>query len=197
VKADSLALGQVTLEKPSATLRIHEDKAEIGAFEAGICGGVVEGTGAVLAAGATGNTTGKADYTLEGTLTRLKPAEVGKLVGQRWTGGELDGTGKIELSGYTGKDLAASASGKLHFEWNAGSVNAGAARTADAEPIPAALARFDHWTADAAIANGAISMQQSEVRRGGRKTEVGAKVSFGAPATIEFSPMQRAALTKQ
>jgi uncharacterized protein involved in outer membrane biogenesis len=193
VKADSLELGPVTVEKPSATIRIHEDRAEITAFGAGISGGSVEGTGAVQAAGANGNKTGKPVYTLEGTLTHLKPAEVGKLVGERWSGGELEGNGKIELSGYTGKDLAASAAGNLHFEWRRGSVAAGAARTSSTEEIPLVLERFDRWTADAAIANGAISVEQSEVQRGAHRSPVAATVTFAAPLNnISFASQKQA-----
>lgn len=86
-----------------------------------------------------------------------------------WTGGPIDGSGKVELSGLTAKELAASANGTLHFHWIKGTVpvmaatagtasgaevSAGAARVAaSAHLLPA---RFLAWTGDAMIRGGSI-----------------------------------------
>jgi len=71
----------------------------------------------------TGN---KPDYSLEGQFEKLSPAEVGKSCsGVHWSGGELDADGKVELSGFTDKDLTASAKGTLHSRGGMGDERAG------------------------------------------------------------------------
>ena len=178
VKADSLILGPVTLRNPSATLRILPAGAEITALDAGLLGGRVHGTGTL-------HTGDKPSYSLTGRFQKLSPAAVGQLLGLRWSGGVLNADGRIDLSGYTDKDLAASAKGTLHFEWRHGSVGAPAASSA-AAPVPLALARFDRWTADAEIANGAITLQQNQVQQGARKRAVEAAVTLGDPPRVAF-----------
>jgi len=203
VRADSLILGPVTLNQPSADLRIQASGAEIQALDAGLFGGKVHGSGSVRVPGSNGNEGGKPVYALEGEFERLNPAAIGRLLGERWTGGEIEGIGKIELAGYTGEDFASSANGNLHFEWRHGSVVAGAQAAAEADTedsmaaVPTMLARFDRWRADAAIANGAIRLGENELARGARKTAVNAEVSFGTPARVSFTPAQETQTAKR
>jgi len=210
VKADSLVLGPVTLLQPSATLRILDTGAEITGLDAAVLGGRVHGTGTLTAAGTAapdGKTRDKPAYTLEGQFSKLTPAAVGQLLGQRWSGGAVDGDGKIDLSGFTDTDLAASATGTLHFSWRHGSIGpvssirqAASVDTesaddddpADGGPasqLPRALARFDMWTVDAEIANGSITLKpaQNQVVRGGHKSSIAAAVTFGNPARVTFA----------
>ena len=70
----------------------------------------------------------QAAYTLTADFEKLSPAAVGQLLGSDWRGGTFDADGKIDLSGYTDKDLAGSAKGTLHFEWRHGAIAAGAFR---------------------------------------------------------------------
>jgi hypothetical protein len=179
VKADSLTLGPVTLREPAASLRISPTGAEIAGLDAGLLGGRVHAAGTL----STGD---KPSYSLQGQFQKLSPAAVGELLGLRWSGGAFDADGQIDLSGYTDKDLAASAKGTLHFEWRHGAVGAPAASSA-AAPAPPALARFDRWTADAEIANGAITLKQNEVRQGARKRAVEAVVTLEAPPRVTFA----------
>ena len=58
----------------------------------------------------------KPGYSFEGDFERLNVADLGRLLGLRWTGQPLGGQGKVELSGYTDRDLAGSAKGTLQFE---------------------------------------------------------------------------------
>jgi hypothetical protein len=143
-------------------------------FEAGLLGGKIHGNGTFEL---PGSAQGKPAYALEGQFEKLSPPEVGKLLGLRWTGGSFDGNGKIELSGFTGKDLAASAKGALHFEWQHG---------ASGLP-PAALARFDRWVADAEIANGAVTLKQNQVQHAGRNATVQATVTIADPPKATFA----------
>ncbi len=52
--------------------------------------------------------------------------------------------------------------------------------------IPAALTRFDRWTADATIANGNIQMGQNQIISGFRKQSVEATITFGDPPQLIF-----------
>jgi hypothetical protein len=203
IKADSLVLGPVTLEQPSASVRILADGAEITGFEAGLLGGRIQGTGTLHAAGSQGTATGKPEYALDGEFDHLNPTEVGRLLGQRWAGGEIEGGGKVDLSGYADKDFETSANGSLNFEWRHGSVAAGAADASGAEPVdaaaqvPQALARFDDWTANAAIADGAITLKENEVRRGARRSTVSAAVGFASQPKVTFIPAKEVQAAKR
>jgi uncharacterized protein involved in outer membrane biogenesis len=187
VKAGSLILGPVTLQDASATVHIVATGAEIAGLDGRLLGGSVHGSGTLR----TGD---KPVYTLEGQFEKLSPAAVGQLLEQRWSGGTLDGDGKIELSGFTGKDLTASAKGTLHFEWRHGAVGdqkgipakLSAASEATAL-VPPALARFDRWTADAEIANGTITLKQNQVQQGSRKHAVEAAVTLGDPPKVTYT----------
>jgi hypothetical protein len=194
VTADSLILGPVTLREASATLRVLSTDAEITGLDAGLLGGRVHGSGALRAAG-TGQ--GKPSYTLQGQFEKLNPAAVGQLVGLRFSGGVIDADGKIELSGFTDKDLADSVKGTLRFDWRHGAVSAPAgghggeltespAALPATASVPSALVRFDHWTAEAGIANGTITLNQNQVRRGTRKQAVEATLTLGNPPKVTF-----------
>ena len=91
IKADSLVIGPVTLEQPSATLRILETGAQIADLGAALLGGRVHASGTIEAAGAAGpdgKPSDKPVYTLEGEFTHVNPAAVGELLGQRWSGAQ-------------------------------------------------------------------------------------------------------------
>ncbi|MFZ0743881.1 MAG: AsmA family protein [Terracidiphilus sp.] len=175
IKADSLILGPVTLQNASATLHIQTAQAEIASFDAGLLGGRIHATG-TLADGP------KPSYTLEGNFEKLAAPALCQLLSLRCTGGALDGNGKVELSGFTDKDLAASAKGVLHFDWQRGSF-----AKAPGSPVPAALARFSHWTADAEIAKDAVTLNQNQVQQGRHKSAVEASISFGDPPRVTFT----------
>ncbi|MGA3370432.1 MAG: AsmA family protein [Terracidiphilus sp.] len=179
VRAESLLLGPVTLHEPVATLSTLANEAQITAFDANLLGGRVHGTGTLHTAVSVG---GKPAYVFEGQFEKLSPTAVGKLLGLRSSGGVFDGNGRIELSGFTGDDLAASAKGALHFEWRHGAV----AATSASGTIPSALARFDRWTADAEIANGVLTLKENQVKRGARTEPVQAAITLADPPKVSF-----------
>ncbi len=176
VKADSLILGPVTLLKPSAKLFILPAGAELTGLNAGLLGGRVQAAGTL----STGD---KPFYSLQTRFLRLSPAAVGQLLGLRWWGGVFSANGQLDLTGYTDKDLAASAKGALHFDWQHGAV----AAASGSGPVPPLLAHFDRWTADAEIANGTITLKQSQVLEGGRKRTVDASVTLADPPRVTFA----------
>ena len=175
IKADSLTLGPTTLDQPVATVRILKTGAEITVFDAGMLGGRVHGGGTVNIGDAKPT---RPAYALTGTFEKLSPAAVGELLGQRWSGGVLGANGKVELSGFTGAELASSAKGKLHFEWRRGTMLQ-AAGTQD--PM---AARFERWTGDAEIAGGKVALTENQMLEGGQARKVEGNVRLELPAKL-------------
>jgi len=191
VQADSLTLGPITLQGVSASLRVLPTGVEITNLDAGLFGGSIHLAGSLLKPASDQE---KPAYSFEGDFQDLDGPSIGALLGLRWAGAPLNGNGKIELAGYTGDDLAASAHGAMHFECRRGAIGNQPSESAKAGPVPAALGRFDHWTADAAIANGGLTLDQSFVTTGAHKQSVQAAVNFGDPPVVSFGgPKQVAA----
>jgi len=177
VKADSLVLGPVTLVKPEAMLRISTSGGEITGLDAGILGGRMHASGAL-------HSGDKPVYELEGQFEKLSPAEVGTLLGVHWSGGTMDADGKITLSGFTDKDLTASAAGAVHLAWRHGVMTT----TAAVGHSAAAATRFERWTADTEIAHGAITLKGNELQEGAGKRELEGSVTLGDPPKVRFAP---------
>jgi len=182
VKADSLILGPVTLLEPEATVNIDSAGAAFTDLEAGLLGGRVEASGTLEKAVSD---QGKPAYSLVGHFENLSAKAVGQLIGESWSGGALNADGNIEAAGYTDRDLAESANGTLHFEWLHGAVAAGNS----AEPgaaIPLAITRFDRWTAESQIGNGAITLGANSVVAGSRSQTVKGTVVLAIPPKVTF-----------
>jgi hypothetical protein len=178
VKAESLILGPVTLHQPQATLHTLANGAEITAFDAALLGGRIHGTGTYHAAATAKD---KPSYALEAQFDKLSPPALGQLLRLRFSGGTFDAHGRIELSGYTADDLTASAKGALHFDWLHGNV------TAAKGVVPPAMARFDRWTADAEIANGALALKENQVTRGAQTMPVQGSVTLAESPKVAFT----------
>jgi hypothetical protein len=190
VKADSLALGPVTLEDVSASLRVLPTGMEITGLDAGLFDGSIHLAGSLVKPATDQD---KPTYTFEGDFQKLDVTSIGAVLGLRWAGAPLDGNGKIELAGYTAEDLAASAHGALHFECRRGAIGNQPSESSQAGPVPAALGRFDRWTADAAIANGGLTLDHNVISAGARKQSVQATVTFSDPPVVSFGAPKQAA----
>ena len=115
VQADSLVAGPLTFTNVSAEVKLTAAEADIASFDAAVLGGKLEGAGTLQAGG-------QPQYSLNGAFTGLKPALVGALFAMKWSGGQFSGDGKLQMSGYSDKDLASSAKGSVDFTWNHGAV---------------------------------------------------------------------------
>jgi hypothetical protein len=176
VQAKTLILAPVTFNDITASIDILPTGAEFSSIEGGVFGGHIHANGSL----AVGD---KPVYKLEGTIENLDAADVGQLFAMHWSGGAISGGGSVQLAGFTDRDLATSAKGKFHFDWEHGSI----ADSADTE-IPPAVARFDRWAGDASIANGGATVEQSQVRRGSKRVPIEAGVTFGDPPRLAFTP---------
>lgn len=193
IKAETLLLGPVTLREPVAAISTLADGAEIKAFDAGLLGGRVHGNGTFHTAATAKD---KPSYVFEAQLEKLNPRAVGQLLGRRSSGRAFDGNGKIELSGFTASDLAASAKGSFHFDWQRGAM-AGLPAVSGSGPVPRVLARFDSWSANAGVANGVLTLQENQVKRGALTEQVQASVPLANPPRITFpAPKQAPAAAK-
>jgi len=187
VNADSLVLGPVTLEKFAAGLEIRSDEVDATNLEADLLGGHVKLTG-TLHKPATDQD--KPSYSLEGDFENLDAKALGQLLGLRWTGSSVSGNGKVDLAGYTASDLASSAKGTLHFETRYGNIAPlakpqGEGET-EANQVLEALGRFDRFTADAIIADGAVTLGPNQLISTGRKRSVAATVTLADPPVVSF-----------
>jgi hypothetical protein len=185
VEADTIKLGPITLENATVSLRVLSTGAEFTSLEGDLLGGKVHATGKL----AQGD---KPAYVFEGELEKLSGPAVCELMALRCSGGTIDGKGKVELSGFTDGDLAASARGTLHFEWRHGAFEENPAAE---NQIPKALTRFDRWSADATIANNGVELAPSDAQQGTRKVGVSAIVTFANPPAVTFAgpnPVQSA-----
>jgi hypothetical protein len=158
VKAQSLVLGPVTLHDPTVTLRTLANGAEMTAFEAGLLGGRVQGTGTLHIASSTQD---KPSYALEGQFEKLSPQAIGQLLRLRWSPeAHSPGTAK-SISPVSRPGIwPASAQGAAPFPV-AACRDCQCQRGGQAGPVPAALAEprspLTAGQADAkesAIANG-------------------------------------------
>jgi hypothetical protein len=169
VQADSLALGPVTLQKPEADIRFEQGAAVVEHWDAGLLGGTAEG------AGRLGWADGKPQYAFHGSFAHLNAALLGSLLGNGWTGGPLNGDGSVELSGRSGADLAASATGTLHFEWQHG---AGLA-VADGSQ-----SSFDGWSGDATIQGGKAVLGENTLLVRRKLSTLAGTIPFSGPAAL-------------
>jgi hypothetical protein len=189
VRAGSLVLGPVTLENPSARLRILPSGTTITSLTAGVLGGHLFASGTLTRPDDGG---GRPFYALQARFLRLRAPAVGELLGMRWAGGAFNAEGKIDLSGFTARELAASAKGALLFKWRHGGVGHPPSAAPKAEVIPAALAHFDRWSGQAAIAGGAVTLRNSQVQAAGGKRTVDATLTLGDPPKVRFAAPQTA-----
>jgi hypothetical protein len=179
VKAQWFLLGPVVLSGASATVRIEDTGARFTTIDGDLLGGHMHGSG-TFEAPAAGQP--QPVYTLEAHFEKLSTQALGRILGQTWSGGPFQANGKLDLSGFTEKDLANSAKGTLHFDWRHGTIAA-----ASVGPMPPALTRFERWTAEAAIANGTITLQQNQAQQGSRKQVFEGTLSFANPPRVTFA----------
>lgn len=112
--------------------------------------------GSLHASGEIDGSHGAPRYDLKTTWSGISAAQLGPLFAEKWPAtGSLDGGAELTLSGYSAGDLASSAKGKFHWQWNRGSLTAPAGKTA-----PGALAPvgFAQWNATGTIGDAALTL---------------------------------------
>jgi AsmA family len=175
MQADSLVLGPVTLQKPVMQLRSLGNEIKIVDWGAQLLGGSAKGSGHI------GWDSGKPEYDLLVTFTQFSGSAVGALLDSRWTGGTMDGGGKVTLSGLTPKDLGSSALGDVRFDWRHGSMIAASAP-------PVGELHFERWVGVGTIAVGKIRIDDNTVVAGRGRYSVEGTIPFGGPVKLTLNP---------
>lgn len=180
LNANTLLLGQVKLEKAALSVAIRPNAAEIKTFGATLFGGELQVTGTV--------TNGqKPSYALTGSLEKADPKRLCGYLELRCSGGPIGVSGKVNLTGFTAKDLGATAAGSLHLDWVRGAVQGRVALAATPSPIAKDVARFSRWTGDATIGSSSVTFEQSDLTQGRRTTKVPLVITFGEPPSVSFT----------
>jgi AsmA-like protein len=187
VTAATLVLGPVTLDKVSIVLDILPDGVNITNLGGGLLGGQVQLTSTLHKPETDQD---KPAYSFTGKFDNVDAKSLGQLLGLRWTGSAISGNGKVDLAGYSDADLASSAKGTLHIESRYGSIVSRANAQTEDEPnagkVPDVLGRFARLTADATIADGAVTLGPNQVFSAGRKRSVAATVTLADPPVVSF-----------
>ena len=186
LKVGSLVLGPVTLQQFKADVNVAAASAEVTSLDAALLGGQIHLTGKA-------ENSVKPAYSLEGNFENVNATQLCELLTLKCAGVSFDGDGSVDLAGYTGKDLASSAKGTLHFDWKKGAISGQSAPV----NVPAVLTRFDHFTGDAEIANGGLTVNETSVQQGSHKGTASATVTFGEPPTVTFAQPQSAIAKKK
>ena len=176
ITAAKFRLGPVTIDDAAIALRVLPDGVEFTNFEGSLLGGHFSATGKLTKGD-------KPSYTLQGKFEKASPQAVCRLFALRCTGGSIDAQGRVELAGFTDRDLAASANGSLHFEWRHGSLGGPSVQ----DSVAKELAHFDRWTADARIAANEANISSSEVQQAAHKSGVDATVTFADSPSVRFA----------
>lgn len=194
IEANSLTLGQITIHHASAKAKIEAQSAELSALEGNILGGQLHGNATLGWAGDEGN---EPSYIVDMRLTGIAAPAAGKLMGVQWTGGPLNLTGKINLSGFRPADLAGSAKGTLHFVWKQGrmAMTAGAKEEepvtpATATPPAMPLAHFDEWSGEVQVGNGEAKLGQNQLLSAGHKRMMDGEVVLTNPPKVRFATVK-------
>jgi AsmA family/AsmA-like C-terminal region len=176
IQADTLTSGPFTFTGATASLRIEPRGIMITSFEGHTLGGQVRGTGTLtVPVGQSAAQNSQPAYSLEAAFTGIKPQEAAQLIGEKWSGGSINGSGTLTISGFTDQDFAASAKGTLSFDWHNGTITQATSAPAPARP---ALVHFDHWTGSASISDSALTLGENKLHQNGKTSTREGSLTF-------------------
>lgn len=180
-QAESLVLGSSTLQNPVIHMQFKPTEVMLKSWQADLLDGSARGTGHFAWSGAV------PDYAFEGSFTRVNAAALGSLLNTPWTGGPVSGSGNLTLSGLTAKDLTASASGELSFDWLHGALSMAAAASSEAHSQET---KFDDWKGTLSIHGGKAEIGQNELTLGKRSSSLAGVIPFGGPIKLTVAPSE-------
>jgi hypothetical protein len=194
VQAESLVVGSVVFQKPQVRLRLKDSDVVLEDWQAEVLGGSAKGTGRFTW------TADKPVYAFDGNFTHLNAESLGALLESHWTGGPLRGRMSIQLSGLDAKELAASTTGGLRFEWPKGVIlmtaqepEKGPAKDADAnddkDQHPEEM-RFDDWNGAVNLQGGKAQLGENTMRLGRRNLRIAGAAPLGGPIKLTIAPSE-------
>ncbi|WP_424171924.1 AsmA-like C-terminal region-containing protein [Terracidiphilus sp.] len=157
---------------PPHNLQVESHGIKFTSLDARIFGGQIRGT-ASLAIPAT--QPAMPIYTLDASFTGINPTPLSKVLGEKWAGGPISGSGTLKLSGFTPADLASSALGALNFDWRNGRIT----RQPDQAADSSSQTEFTRWTGTAKIDKSAITLGENKLQQsGGKPTKAEGSLTF-------------------
>lgn len=172
VDVASFTVGSLTFP---FTAKLHPQRGDllIDTWTAGIFSGSARGTGKITLAN------GKPAYALDGSFNQVNGSSLAAFAGLHAGNGTIAGTGQIQLAGLTAKDLAASTTGQVHFDWHDGSIQI---------PGQPSTSRFDDWSGAAALSGSKAELGENSLVHGRQTLTLSGSVPFGAPAKLAIVP---------
>ena len=162
VHADTFTLGRMAVRGADATLSIAGNHLQIVTLRGKALGGSLATDGTLEMDGRT------ARYALHATLTNASVTAAGNLFRENWGPGSLTVATHLTLSGLSAADLAASAAGDFHGEWQKGALGG-----------PTRLSRFADWTGDGVVGGSALTFTHGELTTGSGARPVPLKGTIG------------------
>ncbi|MGC1299104.1 MAG: AsmA family protein [Alloacidobacterium sp.] len=168
VRTAIFTLGPLALHDASTGLHIEGRQIQFTSIEAHALNGILQATGTMDATGSTPR------YSFDAQLLHANATGLTSLWNESPLSGTVSVNMHVELAGYSTDDLARSAQGTFHWDWTQGAIAL----------VPAALTHFDHWSADGAIKNSQLILDQSQVTKGPLKQTVSGTISFDRKSNL-------------
>jgi hypothetical protein len=168
VQVGALSMGKLVVHDAVGAIDISGHSIKIRSLNGRLANGTVHLGGAMDASG------DQPEYKVDVQVTNASTNALGSIFDERWGGGQANVSAQLQMSGFDAQDLAASATGTVRWDWTKGGLAA-------EEPLPVAaqsVARFDQWSADAAIANSTITITHSLLARGQEAIPLSGTISF-------------------
>ncbi len=166
IQCGKLNLGALALGNATASVAVEGKKLSLESIDAQTFAGSLHASGQMDIEG------GVPQWHLDLRLIGAKAASAGEMFQEQWGSGVVNGEATLSLHGYSGSDLASSASGNFRFTWQKGGL--GSVASADSMP----LERFDRWSAAGTIADGALTFTSGGLSHSGRLTPVRGTISL-------------------
>jgi hypothetical protein len=126
-------------------------------------------------------------YQLEAQLDDATARSTAALFAENWGPGSINLRTSLKFSGFEQKDLLSSATGTFHWEWtNGGLPGSPPVSGKTGTSISGPVSRFDTWTADGLIADGALNLQKSQILRGNDITPLTGTISYSRELSLSL-----------
>ena len=120
-------------------------------------------------------------YRLEAQLDNASARATAALFDESWGPGSINLRTSLKFSGFEQKELLSSATGTFHWEWTKGGLPASATPTGNGSSGPTmagSFGRFDAWSGDGTIADGALNLRKSRILHGSDTTPLTGTLTF-------------------
>jgi hypothetical protein len=177
VRTATFSLGPLILHDATSSVHIEGRQIRFTSIEAHALNGVLQATGTMSA------DNNSPHYAFDVQLLHASAAGLTTLWHEPPLSGTVSVNTHVELAGFSTDDLAQSAQGTFHWDWTQGTTTL----------VPAALTHFDHWSADGAIKNRQLVLDQSQVTRGPLKQTVSGTISFDRKSDLTVTDQEESA----